>query len=54
MARKTNPDSRGEMLAGTLDMLVLKAEPLAPAHGHTIAYLIEKASDEVLQVETRT
>jgi PadR family transcriptional regulator PadR len=51
MARKTNPESRGEMLPGTLDMLVLKAVLLAPAHGHTIAHLIEKASDEVLQVE---
>jgi len=51
MARKTNPESRGEMIAGTLDMLVLKAVLLAPAHGHTIAHVIEKMSDEVLQVE---
>src|SRR5260370_18429225 len=51
MARKTNPESRGEMLPGRLDMLVLKAVLLAPAHGHTIAHVIEKASNEVLQVE---
>jgi PadR family transcriptional regulator PadR len=51
MARKTNPESRGEMIAGTLDMLILKTVLLAPAHGHTIAHVIEKASDEVLQVE---
>jgi transcriptional regulator len=51
MARKTNPESRGEMIAGTLDMLILKTLLLAPAHGHTIAHVIEKASDEVLQVE---
>jgi transcriptional regulator len=39
------------MLQGTLDMLVLKALILAPAHGHTIAHAIEKSSEEVLQVE---
>ena len=39
------------MLQGTLDMLVLKAILLAPAHGHTIAHSIERSSEEVLQVE---
>jgi transcriptional regulator len=39
------------MLQGTLDMLVLKALILAPAHGHTIAHAIEKSSEDVLQVE---
>ena len=39
------------MLPGTLDMLILKSVLLAPAHGHTIANIIEKASEEVLQVE---
>jgi len=39
------------MLQGTLDMMVLKALILAPAHGHTIAHAIEKSSEEVLQVE---
>src|SRR5918911_130436 len=51
MARKTRPDSRGDMLLGTLDILILKTLLLGPAHGHTIAHVIEKASDEVLQVE---
>jgi PadR family transcriptional regulator PadR len=51
MARKSRPDSRGDMLQGTLDMLILKTLLLAPAHGHTIACAIEKSSDEVLQVE---
>lgn len=51
MARKTNPEARGEMLAGTLDMLILKTVLVAPAHGHTIAHVIEKSSDEVLEVE---
>ena len=39
------------MLAGTLDMLILKTVLVAPAHGHTIAHVIEKSSDEVLEVE---
>ena len=39
------------MLQGTLDMLVLKALMLSPAHGHTITHVIERSSDEVLQVE---
>jgi len=39
------------MLAGTLDMLILKTLLPAPAHGHTIAHAIERTSDEVLQVE---
>jgi PadR family transcriptional regulator, regulatory protein PadR len=47
MARKT----KGDMLQGTLDMLVLRALVMGPAHGHTIAHLIERTSDEVLQVE---
>jgi transcriptional regulator len=51
MARKTRTDSRGDMLAGTLDMLVLRTLLSGPAHGHTIAHAIENSSDEVLQVE---
>ena len=51
MARKTKPDSRGDMLLGTLDMLILRTLLLGPAHGHTIAHVIEKSSDEALQVE---
>jgi len=42
---------QGEMMQGTLDLLVLQTLLLGPAHGHTIAYAIEKRSDEVLQVE---
>ena len=41
----------GVLLQGTLDMLILKAVLLAPAHGHTIAYSIESSSEDVLQVE---
>ena len=39
------------MLQGTLDMLILRTLLTGPAHGHTIAHVIEKGSDEVLQVE---
>jgi PadR family transcriptional regulator len=40
-----------EMLQGTLDLLVLQTLLLGPAHGHTIAYAIERRSNDVLQVE---
>jgi transcriptional regulator len=41
----------GEMLQGTLDLLILQTLVPGPAHGHTIAHVIEHRSDEVLQVE---
>jgi PadR family transcriptional regulator PadR len=42
---------QGEMLQGTLDLLILKTIAIGPAHGHTIAHAIEHRSEEVLQVE---
>jgi transcriptional regulator len=42
---------QSEMVQGTLDMLVLQTLVLGPAHGHTIAHAIERASEDVLQVE---
>ena len=50
MARKRNAGG-GDMLQGTLDMLVLRALLTGPAHGHTIANVIEKTSENILQVE---
>ena len=50
MARKRTDGAAG-MLEGTLDMLILKSLLTGPAHGHTIASVIEKSSDSVLQVE---
>jgi PadR family transcriptional regulator PadR len=41
----------GELLQGTLDLLILRTLVVGPAHGHTIAHSIEHHSDEVLQVE---
>ena len=42
---------KGELLQGTLDLLVLQTLVIGPAHGHTIANAIERQSEEVLQVE---
>ena len=46
---KSKPE--GDMLQGTLDMLILQTLVLGPAHGHSIAHAIERRSDEILQVE---
>jgi transcriptional regulator len=51
MPKKGHPPLQGELLQGTLDLLILKTLVLGPAHGHTIAHVIEKRSDDVLQVE---
>lgn len=47
----TKSSSSQEMLQGTLDMLILQTLITGPAHGHTIAHVIEHASDDVLRVE---
>jgi PadR family transcriptional regulator, regulatory protein PadR len=51
MPKRGNTPMQGELLQGTLDLLVLKTLAPGPAHGHTIAHAIEHRSDEVLQVE---
>ncbi len=51
MAKRSSKPSQGELLQGTLDMLILQAIAPGPAHGHTIAYVIEHRSEDVLQVE---
>lgn len=45
------PRSDEEMLKGTLDMMILRTLQSGDAHGHTIAKIIERTSEEVLQVE---
>ena len=50
MGKKKPPDNQ-EMLQGTMDMLVLRTLVMGPAHGHTIARIIEQTSEDVLQVE---
>ncbi|HET7258513.1 MAG TPA: PadR family transcriptional regulator [Candidatus Acidoferrum sp.] len=42
---------RLELMQGTLDMLILRTLCLGPAHGHEIAKLIQRTTDDVLQVE---
>jgi PadR family transcriptional regulator, regulatory protein PadR len=42
--------TKGELLQGTLDMLVLKALELEPMHGWGITERIEQWSQQVLQV----
>jgi PadR family transcriptional regulator len=49
--KPAKPLPQGEVLQGTLDMLVLKILASGPAHGHTIAKVIERGSGEFLQVE---
>jgi PadR family transcriptional regulator PadR len=48
---KSKTQSSQEMLQGTMDMLILQTLILGPAHGHTIARVIEQTSEDVLQVE---
>ncbi len=40
-----------ELLLGTLEMLVLQTLVMGPAHGHTIAHVIEHTSDDALKIE---
>lgn len=46
----TKPQSRDEVLQGTLDMLVLKALSLQPMHGWGITERLQQWSRDVLQV----
>src|ERR1700722_18986469 len=50
MAKKEERSS-GELVQGTLDMLVLKTLTRGTMHGHGIAQFIGTVSDEVLRVE---
>jgi transcriptional regulator len=49
MATRT-PDSRTDLLQGTLDLLILQTLALERLHGHAIAQSIERRSDDVLQI----
>src|SRR5260370_25069750 len=51
MQNRNAPPLQGEMLQGTLDLLVLRTLQVGPAHGHTIAHAIEHGSEDVLEVE---
>jgi PadR family transcriptional regulator PadR len=51
MGKRNKPPFSGEMLQGTLDLLILKTLALGPAHGQAVATIIERNSDDFLQVE---
>jgi|RhiMethySRZTD1v2_1073278.scaffolds.fasta_scaffold3180576_2 transcriptional regulator len=50
MARKEEP-SKGELLRGTLDMLVLQTLAIESLHGYAIAQQIGRMSQDALSVE---
>jgi transcriptional regulator len=47
----TAKPAAGEILQGTLDMLILRTLVTGAAHGHTIAQVIERTSENALEVE---
>lgn len=49
MGKQKRPE--GELVQGTLDMLILKTLVRGPMHGYGIAQSIQQVSDEVLRVE---
>ncbi len=51
MTKNSPSGTQTEILQGTLDMLVLQTLAVGPAHGHTIAHVIERRSGDVLLVE---
>jgi transcriptional regulator len=51
LGKRTKGANRGDLLQGTLDLLILRTVAAGPAHGHTIANVIEHQSEDVLQVE---
>ena len=44
-------EKQGDLLQGTLDLLVLKALARGPKHGYAVAEWIHESSDDVLHVE---
>jgi PadR family transcriptional regulator, regulatory protein PadR len=50
MAVKKSSET-ADILQGTLDMLILRTLVMGPAHGHTIAQVIEQTSENALDVE---
>jgi transcriptional regulator len=50
MLRAQNDDS-GELIQGTLEMLVLKALARGPLHGYAVAEWIHQTSQQLLKVE---
>ena len=51
MGEKENKGKPGDLVQGTLDMLVLKALEQGALHGYSVAEWIQSKSDDVLRVE---
>jgi transcriptional regulator len=49
---RPKPQTRIELLQGTLDLLIMRTLLSGPTHGHAIAKHIQRTSEELLQVET--
>ena len=49
MAKQTQ--QRGNLLLGTLDMLILRTLVWGPAHGHQIGKHIQRTTDDFLQMQ---
>lgn len=48
---KTRKSAPGELMQGTLDMLILKTLSHGTLHGYAIAEFIQRTSEDVLRVE---
>src|ERR1700754_3422498 len=48
------PESKLEVLRGTLDLLILKAVSWGPMHGYSVAQWIERATHDALRIEEGT
>ncbi len=51
MIEKARKGAPGELVQGTLDMLILKTTSRGALHGYAIAEFIERTSDAILRVE---
>lgn len=49
--RTPESTDRGELVQGTLDMLILRTLLWGPVHGHGIATSIQRTSEDVLRIE---
>lgn len=48
---KARKEAAGDLLQGTLDLLILKALGKGPMHGYAVAEWIHESSQDVLRVE---